>query len=526
MWGPKEAMHDNIDADLTLPSVVSSLPGTSRDQVLSLTIIFHPKTSRIGQTAVLPRKTDSAGWILGRRSPAFSDATVQVAEPLDDPHISRQALEFLPRGKQLVVRRFAGSSRCRIAGGELDDSVELQRQELHKGVALMLGHTVVLLLRLTRRGGTGAGVLECGGLLRGSSAYMAGLRRQILQNAGSDLDVLIRGETGTGKELVAAAIHGASARAEAPLVSVNMAAIPSDLAAAALFGSAKGAFTGADQAAVGYFQQAQGGSLFLDEIGDTSADVQPQLLRAIQQREIQSVGGAIKQVDVRVISATDAALEGEGCDFKAALRHRLGACEIQLLPLREHPEDIGELLLYFLALAATRLQRSGLLPQEHSSAPEIASWAGLFYRFLCYSWPGNVRELENFSRQVVLASERQLTLVDHVESTLRNGAAAPRTEPGTMARRRMQAIGEEEFDRALQDNHFEVARAAKQLGVSRTAVYRRIEESPRHRLAKEVPRDELQRVLAEHQEDILAAAMKLRVSVTSLRALLRQREAE
>ena len=524
--GPKVSMQDNTDADLTLPSVVSSLPGKHRDQELSFTIIFHPETSRIGQTVVLPRQTGSAPWILGRRSPAFSGGTGQVAEPLEDPHISRRALEFVPRGKQLVVRRFAASSRCRIAGCELDDSLELKPEELRRGVPLMLGHTVVLLLRLARRGEPGPGETECGGLLRGGSAYMRGLRKQILQAGGSDLDVLVRGETGTGKELVAAAVHGASRRAAAPLVSVNMAAIPSELAAAALFGSAKGAFTGADRAGEGYFQQAQGGSLFLDEIGDTSADVQPQLLRALQQREIQSVGGAIRRVDVRVISATDAALEGEACDFKAALRHRLGACEIQLLPLREHPEDIGELLLHFLTVGATESQRGGILPQAHSSAPDIAAWAGLFYRFLCYSWPGNVRELANFAGQVVLASERQLTLVDTVETALAHRAEAPQVEPGSRSLRPMQAIDEEEFERALQENHFEAARAAVQLGVSRTAVYRRIEESPRHRLAKEVPRDELQRVLAENKGDSTAAAMQLRVSVTSLRARLRRRERE
>ncbi len=524
--GPKASVHNNSDADLTLPSVVSSLPGKRRDEQLSFTIIFHPETSRIGQTAVASRQSGSAPWILGRRSPVFSGGTARVAEPLEDPHISRQALEFLPRGKRLVVRRFAASSRCRIAGCELDGSVELEPEELCKGVPLMLGHTVVLLLRLARRGVPGADESQCGGLLRGSSAYMAGLRKQILQTAGSDLDVLILGETGTGKELVAAAIHNDSRRADAPLVSVNMAAIPSELAAAALFGSAKGAFTGADRAGEGYFQQAQGGSLLLDEIGDTSVDVQPQLLRALQQREIQLVGGAIRQVDVRVISATDAALEGEGCSFKAALRHRLGACEIWLLPLREHPEDIGELLLYFLTLGATELRRDGILPLEHSSAPEIAAWAGLFYRFLCYSWPGNVRELANFARQVVLASERRLTLVDSVETTLAHGVAAPQAVPDTRLRRRMHAIDEDEFDCALQDNHFEAARAAVQLGVSRTAVYRRIEESPRHRLAREVPWDELQRVLAENQGDSTAAAMQLRVSVTSLRARLRRRERE
>ena len=152
--------------------------------------------------------------------------------------------------------------------------------------------------------------------------------------------VLTQGDTSYPLELSWTALPEGGAKA--------LCSLPTDLAPAALFGSARGAFTGADKAAPGYFDQAQGGSLFLDEIGDTSADVQPLLLRALQQREIQAVGGPIRRVDVRVISATDAALEGVGCDFKAALRHRLGAIEILLPPLREHPEDVGELLLHFL----------------------------------------------------------------------------------------------------------------------------------------------------------------------------------
>ncbi len=130
------------------------------------------------------------------------------------------------------------------------------------------------------------------------------------------------------------------------------------------------------------------------------------MLRALQQREIQAVGGAIRRVDVRVISATDAVLEGESCDFKAALRHRLGACEIVLPPLREHPEDIGELLLYFLRRSAAEIGRTALLPHAQSPATDIAAWAVLFFSFLCYRWPGNVRELANFAQQVVLASEQ------------------------------------------------------------------------------------------------------------------------
>ena len=515
-------MLEHTDTDLTLPSVVASLPGNYRDQDLVLTVIFHPDTARIGHTAVVPRHTGNAPWILGRCGPAFGDRDDQSVSPLADPHVSRRALEFLYQGKQLIIRRFGDSSRCRLGARELYDSVELDLEQLQSGIPLLLGHSVVLLLRLGRSRPPAVEISGRGDLMRGGSACMDRLREQIAQAAASDLDVLIRGETGTGKELVATAIHGASRRASGPLVCVNMAAIPTELAAAALFGSARGAFTGADKAAAGYFQQAEGGSLFLDEIGDTSTAVQPLLLRALQQREIQAVGGPVRRVDVRVISATDAALDGAGCDFKAALRHRLGACEIVLPPLREHPEDIGELLLYFLTHSAEQAGRPALLPHAHSAAPEIAAWAGLFFSFLGYSWPGNVRELENFARQVVLASEQQLTVSDYLQTTLAAGDGSQRPAQGQPRRRKMQDVDEEEFDNAMRANCFEVMRVAQQLGVSRASVYRRIDASPEYRLASEVPADEVQRVLAGHAGNSDAAGMQLRVSLSSLRSRVRK----
>ena len=515
-------MQENIDTDPTLPSVVASLPGRYREQELLLTIVFHPRTARIGQAAVVPATRAVNPWILGRRGPVFAGKENVSAGPLEDLHVSRQALEFLRVGERLVIRKLATSSRCRVAGSELADSIELDEEQLRIGVPLLLGHSVVLLLRLGHYPDATTGMQAGGELLRGNSACMARLREQVAEAALSDLDVLVRGETGTGKELVATAIHAASRRSDAPMVSVNMAAIPGDLAAAALFGSARGAFTGADRAAPGYFQQAQGGSLFLDEIGDAATTVQPQLLRALQQREIQSVGGPLRRVDLRVISATDAALEGAACDFRAALRHRLGACEIVLLPLREHPEDIGELLLHFLVASASAQQRTGLLPHEHSTNLEIAAWAGLFYSFVSYRWPGNVRELANFAQQVVMSSGRQLTLADNLQALLDTGAAPPRTSTVRSAHRKMREVDEAEFESALQAHYFEATGVARELGVSRTSVYRRISRSPRRRLASEVPVEELQRVLAQHRGDSTAATMQLRVSLSSLRTRLRE----
>jgi transcriptional regulator with PAS, ATPase and Fis domain len=225
-----------------------------------------------------------------------------------------------------------------------------------------------------------------------------------------------------------------------------------------------------------------------------------------------------------VISATDAALEGGARHFKSALRHRLGVGDIRLLPLREHPEDIGELLLYFLIAAANEARRPELLLDGHSTAQQVAAWADLFYRFVCYRWPGNVRQMLNFSRQVIMASSQFLTLTDNINSALTDDVdhvpAAPAV-PDKAVRRRMRDVDEQEFDRALEENYFVAAAAAQQLGVSRTALNRRITKSARHRRAGEVPLEELQQALAHHHGDSAATALQLRVSQVSLRTRLR-----
>lgn len=518
------------DPDVTLPSIIASLAGKYGEQEVVLTIIFHPDPARIGQRAVVPQQSGNAPWVLGRRSPEFHGAEGQAPLPLDDPHVSRRALQFTLKGKQLTISRFQPSSRCRFGSTDLYDSVEVEWERLREGIPLLLGHSIVLLLRLGR--GSARYCADVGkaiaadSLLRGSSACMAQIREQVARAGSSDLDVLVRGETGTGKELVATAIHRASRRAGAPLVSVNMAAIPSELAASALFGSARGAFTGANQAVPGYFQQAEGGTLFLDEIGDTAAEVQPQLLRALQQREIQSVGGPIRKVDVRVISATDAELDGQGSDFKAALRHRLGACEITLPPLREHPEDIGELLLYFLRESAAAAQRDDFLPGVHSAAPVVATWAVLYFAFLSYQWPGNVRELANFAQQVVLASERTPMLNENLRAAMMGRGSPDSSFSRRLKRRKMQEIDDDTFEQAMLANDCDVLRVAQQLGVSRAAVYRRIEASPRYCLASEIPQQDLQRLMEEHAGDTATVARQLRVSHNSLRNQLRKIPAE
>jgi DNA-binding NtrC family response regulator len=223
-------------------------------------------------------------------------------------------------------------------------------------------------------------------------------------------------------------------------------------------------------------------------------------------------------VDVRVISATDADLEADARGFRAALRHRLGACEIHLPALREHPQDIGELLFYFLARSAAENERTGLLPHAGAAAPDIAAWALLFHTFLEYPWPGNARELQNFAQQVVLSSGDK----PDINASLRAAFDARKRGEPIASRHRLQDVDNETFDRAMAANDFEVKRVARHLGVSRASVYRRIASSPHYRLANAVSARELRDALAEQGGDAAAVARALRVPLNSLRSRLRE----
>jgi two-component system nitrogen regulation response regulator GlnG len=189
--------------------------------------------------------------------------------------------------------------------------------------------------------------------------------------------------------------------------------------------------------------------------------------------------------------------------------------------LHEHPEDIGELLLYFLQCSAVQAGRTELLPDVQSLARDIAAWAILFFRFVSYRWPGNVRELGNFAQQIVLASEKTPILTEKLQLTLLMKTAKARTAEEITPRRKIQDIDDDTFDQAMVSNGSEALRVALQLGVSRGAVYRRIKMSPRYRLATDISLDELQRVLTQLGGDSIAVARQLQVSVNSLRCHLR-----
>ena len=231
----------------------------------------------------------------------------------------------------------------------------------------------------------------------GSSEPLRKLLRQVAKIAPSDSTVLILGETGTGKELIARAMHKRSKRADHAFIGVNCAAIPTSLIASELFGHEKGAFTGATQRRLGRFESANGGTIFLDEVGDLPPEVQIALLRVLQEREIERVGGNRSiPIDVRVLAATNRDLEAlvaEG-KFRQDLLYRLSVVPVRMPSLRERPEDIRLLVEYFIARFSEKAGKKFRSIDRKTMR-----------LFESYQWPGNVRELQNVIERAVILSE-------------------------------------------------------------------------------------------------------------------------
>ena len=322
--------------------------------------------------------------------------------------------------------------------------------------------------------------------LLGETAAMRALFRAIGRLAQAPLSVLINGETGTGKELVARALHAESPRAGQPFVALNTAAIPAELLESELFGHEAGAFTGAARRHIGRFEQADGGTLFLDEIGDMPLPLQTRLLRVLAENEFFRVGGReLIRVDVRVLAATHQNLEllVEQGKFRADLLHRLDVVRLQLPPLRERRGDLAMLAGSFLQKAAQRLQT----PAKRLSAPALEALRR-------HHWPGNVRELENVCwRLAALATAELITAAD-VEAALprSRGVASPDNQGdwelalARWARQRLHdgaeglhAHARERFDTILLEAALELtegrrAEAASRLGLGRNTLTRKL----------------------------------------------------
>jgi transcriptional regulator with GAF, ATPase, and Fis domain len=238
----------------------------------------------------------------------------------------------------------------------------------------------------------------------GQSVALCQVLQQVELVAATDASVLILGETGTGKELIARAIHQRGTRSRRPLIKVNCAALPATLIESELFGHEKGAFTGALNSQIGRFELADGGTLFLDEIGDLPLELQAKLLRVLQEGEFERLGsGHTRKVDVRVIAATNRELDQlvKRGEFRSDLYYRLNIFPIQLPPLRARCEDVPLLVWYFVAKHQTRLDR-------HIRKIPVA----LMEALQAYSWPGNVRELENLIERALILSGGETLRMD------------------------------------------------------------------------------------------------------------------
>jgi two-component system nitrogen regulation response regulator GlnG len=356
---------------------------------------------------------------------------------------------------------------------------------------------------------------------------MERLRATLLRVADLSVPVLLQGESGVGKELAALAIHQSGPRGRRPFVSVNLAAVPATTAASELFGHTAGAFTGATGDHQGYFQRADGGSLFLDEIGTTTPELQATLLRVLDSGEIQPVGaGRQRRVDVRVLAATDTDLEAaiqEG-RFRAPLFHRLAACRVSLPPLRERRDDIGRLLFHFLKIELEAAGLSGKLqPDERKQAPWLP--ARLVARLAEHLWPGNVRQLHNAVRHLVIAYGASETIdTEAVMAGLESPAQKPArpVEPPEGPEIRPADISEDDLVAVMRKNRFGIQAAARALGISRTTLYALIERCPRLRKAKDLGRAELEKALEASGGDLDAAAERLEVSTKALKLRMRE----
>jgi DNA-binding NtrC family response regulator len=297
------------------------------------------------------------------------------------------------------------------------------------------------------------------GMMIGESAIMRELRQYLSKLAATDISVFISGDTGTGKELAAAMIHEGGHRAAKPIVCINCAAIPDSLLESELFGHARGAFTGAHAAREGKLIYANGGTVFLDEIGDMSLSAQARILRAIESRQVEPIGSNRPQaIDIRFIAATNQPIEKlvEEGRFRQDLYFRLNVARIHMPALRERKEDLHLLLHHYLREFSARLGRN----LERFSADALEA-------LHAYDWPGNVRELKNLVESLFISCTGPLVAVTDLPEHLRKSRSA---RPSPLETERSKILG------ALNECEWNKSKAAGQLQWSRMTLYRKIKQ--------------------------------------------------
>jgi len=386
------------------------------------------------------------------------DTTVEL--PLLDDRCSRQHARVERRGAGWAVVDLQSRN------GTFVNDLPVKDRPLVHGDRVRIGGTLLLFSDQEAKAAPPPGptlVEAPAPLLVGDSAPMQDLTRQILRAAPAETTILVVGETGTGKELVARALHANSPRRDGPFVAVNCAAFAEGLVESELFGHEKGAFTGASDRRVGRFEQATAGTLFLDEVGELPLAVQPKFLRVLEARELTRVGGSdAVRIDVRVVAATNrdlarAAAEGA---FRQDLYYRIRVLELRVPPLRERPGDVRALAAHFLETL-----RRAVNPRVRAIAEDALA------ALEKYAWPGNVRELRNaLERAVLLAEGPEVTKRDlPIEVQVGVGEA----DQGLGA---LREIEKREVLRALRLAGGNKTEAARILGVHRGTLYNKLRE--------------------------------------------------
>lgn len=399
---PGESKPHYLSPSATLPEVSlrQDREGMSR---LALTVIAHPCLERIGEIAWLDGEPDADGAEipLSRQTPRFGPPRRPATRALEHRSLSRSPVLLRRRDDGGMAIDVRGTRRSMFVDGEaLDGERELAPERLRAGLVILLSRQVVLFLHPVTP--VALATEDDLGMI-GESPGILEARNEVLAAARSGKAVLVRGATGTGKELVAQAVHR-RARPNGRLVSVNLAAVPADLAASELFGKHAGAYTSAQRDQPGKIRQAHLGVLFLDEIGDAPLAVQISLLRVLDEGKVTPLGASRDvPVDFHLVTATDRDLESlvaQGT-FRDALYHRLRHHVIRLPPLDARREDLGRLLVALLRREIASSEHDLCLPDDDTGADWLP--AEMVAQLMLRSWPGNVRALGAVAEQIVVA---------------------------------------------------------------------------------------------------------------------------
>jgi len=489
-----------------------------------LTVLAHPRPDRVGTRVPLAALRESGTVSLSRLEPLFVPAVGDSYAPLEDRHLSREAIVTFRADPGLSLH--PGAQRFTLDGRPVRGPVEVSADRLRDGLVIVLARRVALLLHEMV-----VPPLEPlpGFELLGGSHALIEVQREVQRVRNLPVPVLLHGETGTGKELVARSIHRAGDRADEPFVAVNMAALPPTLAAAELFGVARGAYTGADRQRSGLVREALGGTLFLDEVGIMPSDVQVLLLRFLEDREVRPVGATRgEQVDVRVIAATDSDLDRavDTGGFSLALLQRLCGYEITLPPLRERKDDLGLLLYHFLARELRALGKEELLSDPgEGRRPWLP--ADVFAVLARHSWPGNVRELGNVARRLAIRYHDRAVVARGSVDELLGVARQPRTALRHSEKNRRYRdpvdVTTAELTETLRACRWDVKGAAEALGVSRSSLYNLIDRDPRLRKASDLDDREIEDAYRACGGDLERMVDRLEVSKAGLATRLRAR---